>query len=235
MKKRLKTLACHCVLMFPADANGFRGKEFIAKSLGRSRAAGFTLLEVLLALVILSGLSLSAYQVLNGVMQNDALTRVKVERLATLQRVFTMLERDFSQAVPRSSRTNGEVSKVVFQAARFQMESDDWSVSFVRNGWFNPGAQLPRSNLQKVGYRLRENKLERLSYLYVDPVVGTEPTVTALLDGVKSFKLRFYANGIWATEWNNTAQLPRAIELELELTDYGVLRRLFLLTQAGSQ
>ena len=225
MKKRPKTLACHCVLMFLAKRS----------HPDRFRSAGFTLLEVLLALVILAGLSLSAYQVLQGVMQNDAQTRIKVERLATLQRVFTMLERDFSQAVPRASRINGEANKAVFQAARFQMESDDWSVSFIRNGWFNPGAQLPRSNLQKVGYRLRENKLERLSYLYVDPVVGTEPMVTPLLDGVKSFKLRFYANGLWATEWSNTAQLPRAIELELELTDYGVLRRLFLLTQVASQ
>jgi general secretion pathway protein J len=198
------------------------------------RQAAFTLLEVLLALVIFASLSLTAYQVLQGVMRNDALTKVKVERLAAMQRVFTMLDRDFSQMIPRPSRVNGEVSKVVFQAARFQMESDDWSVSFVRNGWFNPGAQLPRSNLQKVGYRLRENKLERLSYLYVDPVIGTEPLVTPLLDRVKGFKLRFYVNGLWATEWNNSAQLPRAIEVELELEDYGIIRRRFMILSEGS-
>lgn len=73
---------------------------------------------------------------------------------------------------------------MVFQAADFQMESDDWSVSFVRNGWFNPGTQLPRSNLPRVGYQSIENKLERLSYLYVDREVKREPVVTPLLNEV---------------------------------------------------
>ena len=84
--------------------------------------AAFTLLEVLLALVIFASLSLGAYQVLQGVITNDALTKVKGERLADLQRVFTLLERDFSQMVPRPMRINGESSTMVIQAARFQME-----------------------------------------------------------------------------------------------------------------
>lgn len=190
--------------------------------------AGFTLLEVLLALVVFASLSLSAYQVLQGVLKSDEKSRVKVERLANVQRAFGALERDFSQIVPRSSRINGEVSKVVFQAARYQMESDDWSASFVRAGWLNPGAVLPRSQLQKVGYRLREGKLERLSFLYVDPAIGTEPTVTPVLDQVKSFGLRFWNGSNWLEEWSNSAILPTAVEVTLVLEDYGKVRRLFL-------
>ena len=190
--------------------------------------AAFTLLEVLLALVIFASLSLGAYQVLQGVITSDALTKVKGARLADLQRVFTLLERDFSQMVPRPMRINGEASKVVIQAARFQMESDDWSIAFVRAGWFNPGAQLPRSQLQQVGYRLREGQLERISFLYVDPVVGTPPNVTPLLDKVKGFTLRFYSGGSWVNEWSSTTQLPKAIEVTLDLEDYGQIRRLFL-------
>ena len=190
--------------------------------------AAFTLLEVLLALVIFASLSLGAYQVLQGVMANDALTKVKGERLADLQRVFSLLERDFSQMVARPMRLNGESSKVVIQAARFQMESDDWSIAFVRAGWFNPGAQLPRSQLQQVGYRLREGQLERLSYLYVDPVIGTEPAVTPLLDKVKGFSLRFYSGSVWLNEWSNSQKLPNAIEVTVELEDFGAIRRLFL-------
>lgn len=198
-------------------------------------SAGFTLLEVLLALVVFATLSLSAYQVLQGVLKSDEKSRIKVERLATLQRSLALLERDFSQIINRPSRIQGEASSVVFQAARYQMESDDWSVSFVRGGWLNPGAVLPRSQLQKVGYRLREGKLERLSYLYVDPVIGTEPTVTPVLEQVKNFGLRFWNGTEWVEEWSKSSALPTAVEVTLVLEDYGKIRRLFLVAMDSAE
>ena len=195
-----------------------------------SRAGGFTLLEVLLALVVFAGLSMTAYQVLQGVLKNDEITRSKVERLADVQRAVSTLERDFTQIIPRATRTDGETSnKVVFQSVRYQMESDDWSLLFVRTGWLNPGGMLVRSQLQKVGYRLRDNKLERLSFLYLDPVIGTEPIVTTVLDRVDGFKLRFFNGTAWLDEWTNTATLPFGLEVELQLQDYGKIRRLFLI------
>ena len=88
---------------------------------------------------------------------------------------------------------------------------------------------LVRSQLQKVGYRLRDNKLERLSFLYLDPVIGTEPIVTTVLDRVDGFKLRFFNGTAWLDEWTNTATLPFGLEVELQLQDYGKIRRLFLI------
>ena len=196
----------------------------------KSRATGFTLLEVLLALVIFAMLSLSAYAVLQGVMRNDEVARAKITRLSELQRAFAALARDFTQVMPRSTRINGEASTTLFQAERFQLESDDGSVMMVRAGWFNPGGELRRSELQKVGYHLRQQQLERLTYLYPDAVTGTEPVATPLLSHVSAFSLRFYKNGEWLTQWNTPAVLPAAVEITLTLDDYGTIRRLFLLT-----
>lgn len=206
----------------------------VNQPLRRDLQQGFTLIEVLVALLIFAGLSLGAYQVLTAVLQNDDITKQKVAQLAELQRVFGQMERDFSQMVPRATRVNGENSKVVIDAAQYQLQSDDWAILFVRGGWFNPGAQLPRSQLQKVGYRLRDEKLERLSYIYLDPAVGTEPTTSVLLEGVKSFRLRFFTNGQWASSWNNTSLLPKAVEVELELAQYGKIRRLFLVANESA-
>lgn len=200
-----------------------------SRYLSSSRLAGFTLLEVLLALVIFAMLSLSAYAILQGVMRNDEVARAKIARLSELQKAFNTVSRDFTQVVPRATRINGESSTTLFQAERFQLESEDASALFVRAGWLNPGGELRRSELQKVGYRLRQHKLERLTYLYPDAITGTQPTVTALLSNVSAFSLRFYKNGEWLTQWSTPTALPSAVEVSVTLDDYGSLRRLFLL------
>lgn len=198
------------------------------------RHTGFTLLEVLLALVIFAILSLSAYAVLQGVIRNDEVSQAKIARLSELQRAFATLTRDFTQITPRPVRINGETSTTVFQAERFQLESEDWSTLFVRAGWLNPGGTLRRSELQRVGYRLRQNTLERLTYFYPDVTTGTSPAVTPLLTHVSAFSLRFYKNGEWLTQWTTLTELPEAIEINLTLDDYGSIRRLFLTTGASA-
>lgn len=200
------------------------------RTVSKSSQTGFTLLEVLLALVIFAMLSLSAYAVLQGVIRNDEVSRDKITRLSELQRAFATLSRDFTQTIPRPVRINGETSTVLFQAERFQLNSDDGAVMFVRAGWLNPGGELRRSELQRVGYRLRQQTLERLTYLYPDAVTGTEPAATSLLSKVTAFSLRFYRNGEWLTQWNTPTELPAAVEITLTLEDYGTIRRRFLLT-----
>ncbi len=202
----------------------------LPRPVSKSSQTGFTLLEVLLALVIFAMLSLSAYAVLQGVIRNDEVSRDKITRLSELQRAFATLSRDFTQTIPRPVRINGETSTVLFQAERFQLNSDDGAVMFVRAGWLNPGGELRRSELQRVGYRLRQQTLERLTYLYPDAVTGTEPAATSLLSKVTAFSLRFYRNGEWLTQWNTPTELPAAVEITLTLEDYGTIRRRFLLT-----
>lgn len=202
----------------------------LPRPVSKSSQTGFTLLEVLLALVIFAMLSLSAYAVLQGVIRNDEVSRDKITRLSELQRAFATLSRDFTQTIPRPVRINGETSTVLFQAERFQLNSEDGAVMFVRAGWLNPGGELRRSELQRVGYRLRQQTLERLTYLYPDAVTGTEPAATSLLSKVTAFSLRFYRNGEWLTQWNTPTELPAAVEITLTLEDYGTIRRRFLLT-----
>ncbi len=199
------------------------------------RHAGFTLLEMLVAIAIFATLSMGAYQVLQGVLTSDEVAKRKETRLNELQLAFTLLERDITQMVPRSGRIEGENNKVLLAASRFGQQSDDWGMAFMRSGWLNPDGMLPRSHLQRVGWRLKDQKLERLSYLYPDPVIGTEPRIQPVLAGVTAFRLYFFDKGNWKEEWTQRSVLPHGLAVELDLEDYGTIRRQFLIGAGGQR
>lgn len=199
--------------------------------MSEQQVRGFTLLEMLLALAIVSVLTLSAFQVLQSGMRADELTRNKARRLAELQRTFSYMEQDFTQMIIRSVRG----SERMLLAAPHQLQSDDWGVTFTRNSWQNPLGMLPRSELQRVGYRLRHQQLERLNNMYIDQPSSVSPAVRVLLSGVQTFRLRFYANGVWQDSWDSATQLPHGIEVTLEVDDFAKLTRLFLISEGSEK
>ncbi len=146
-----------------------------------TKMRGFTLIETLLALAILAVLSAAAVMVLQNVIRADGLTREKSLQIAALQRAFRQIADDVTHIIPRRARN----SDTFFFAGRFQLQSDDWGLAFSRSGWPNPLGILPRSEIQNVSYRLRQQQLERLSFDQQDPLTGSQPTVRVLLREVR--------------------------------------------------
>lgn len=203
---------------------------------------GFTLIEVLLAVVIFAMVGLASAAVLNSVMQNNAASKAHVQRMQQLQMAMLLLERDFWQIVPRQVRINGEDPlKQTLAGAKNFIESDDDGITFVQGGWTNPGMVLPRSEVQLVGYRLREQQLQRLYYIYPDAVTGTEPAVQVLLEGIEELKISYLspdsdagdasqnnaASTAWKESWESE-KWPKAIRITLKSPEFGVIERVFV-------
>jgi general secretion pathway protein J len=195
-----------------------------------TRKNGFTLIEVLIAMAIFAILAMLAYGGLNAVIESKEQTEQALTRLRQLQLTMSKLQRDIGQVVARDGRD--EFGGILY---KFSSSADsDLLMEFTRNGWRNP-AGLTRSHLQRVGYRLDEDTLLRLSWPYVDRAQDSQAIETTLIDNIKDVKLRFYDGNEWQDNWPDAqaltsgaeVPLPKAVEITLQLNDWGSIMRIF--------
>ena len=106
-------------------------------------------------------------------------------------------------------------------------------------GWATP-AGLSRSVLQRVGYQVEEDTLYRVQWPVLDRTQGTVPIRRPVLEGILALQVRFFdSQGNDTEDWPQLsageapgfASRPRAVEIVLELEDYGLITRLVEVTQ----
>ncbi|WNC72587.1 type II secretion system minor pseudopilin GspJ [Thalassotalea psychrophila] len=191
-------------------------------------AKGFTLLEVLIAIVLFSLISLSSVKLLTAIIDSSEQGKAHSDRLNELQRAFLVMERDFIQMTRRRVRLNGDAAlKTFIHTNESTYSSNTHGIAFVRQGWRNPALLLPRSDVQAVAYQLEEDVLNRLHYVFVDSVVGEEPKIRPLISNVEKVDFEFFNGKKWVKDLPEE-DLPMAVAIEIEITDIGLIRRQFL-------
>jgi len=214
--------------------------------MGRVSCRGFTLIEVLIALAISALVAVIAYSSISSVLQGVDGLRAATDRTYEIERALMILSRDLRQLVDRPVRDEfGELEPALSggELARFPL-------SFTRTGWYNPQG-YPRSNLQRVNYRLEDDGLWRDTYPVLDRAGDTEPETVLLLDGVEEIRFGFLGSleqiqvstrnttldtSDWVENWvsdvgapGGQLPLPVAVEIHLQLSDWGEIRRLYAL------
>jgi len=190
---------------------------------------GFTLLELLISMSIFSILSLMAYSGLQEVINTKTHTEVVSKRLVQLQQAFMFIGRDIEQAVARSVRNGFGEPEAAMQGSTFGREI----LTLTRAGYSNP-LKIKRSNLQRVGYRLEDDKLLRLNWRMLDQDFEQASQSRELLDKVEKIEIRYFDEKAQPLDqWpdpllnNGNDKLPHAVEFKITLEDMGEIRRLF--------
>jgi general secretion pathway protein J len=202
------------------------------------RAPGFTLIEVLVAILIMGVMFAIGYGTINQAIRNRGTVEHQQERLILLQRTMRLFVQDFAQLAPRPVR---DALGTGIEPAILSNNSSNVLVTFTRGGWSNP-AGVQRATLQRVRYLLTDGHVRREAFPVLDAAIDAKPTARDLIDGVKSLKFRYLTDGKnWSDTWPAGSTVssgapdlrlrPIAVEVTLELQDWGRIQRIIEVTQ----
>ena len=192
------------------------------------RDAGFTLVEMLVALAMFGFIAAAGVAILAHAADNRDVVSARMDRIAELQRSRVLLASDLGQVAMRRVRgADGTPARHAFAGATSGALDGVVLFAFVRRGWSNPDAE-PRASMQHVEYRLVDGRLERSARMALDGAAPGEPQV--VLRGIRAATVRYRYRDQWSDGWPGGAEaLPQAVGLGLDLDGVGEVEQLFLL------
>ena len=172
---------------------------------------GFTLIEVMCALLILSLLAVMAFRGLAAVLDARDQVSQETEKWKRLAAFFSRFQHDVQLSAPRPVRA---------AAARFEFSRFAGA----------EGVDLPR----RVAYGLNENREIEISFWPdLDAAPGREPARYPVLSAVAQLELQYLDSELkWVEAWPRSerdAPLPLAVRLRIVLASGEELVRVFSL------
>lgn len=184
--------------------------------------SGFSLVEVITALFIVALIASSGAAIIMQMVSSRESLESLSERLDKVHQAHAFMRDDLAQWMARDFRPRDDIDLPVRFLGGSATEVGH-VMSFVRDGWLNPGYEAPRSGLTVVRYFVDGDRLIRRIRLAPDGVNSTEEIEQTLISGIRDYQISFRQQRNWVPVWlarqSDNAGAPIAVRFTFELED----------------
>lgn len=199
----------------------------------RAQAAGFTLVELLVALAIFAIVSGFAYRGLATLLDSREALQHESRKWRDVALFIGRVERDLGAVLNRAAKGASGTSLAPVSSA-IEAPTGKEGLALTRAG--SPLQENALAAPRRIAYRLREGRVERLAWAAVDAAPRDEPVPVTVLGQVGALAFRFLdARGEWRPAWGlpgSTDTLPAAVEMTVQLASGERIVRLVDLPRA---
>ena len=197
------------------------------------RSAGFTLVELLVALAIFAILSGFAYRGLAAMLDSREALQRESRKWRDVSLFIGRVERDLGAVLNRAAKGASGTSLAPVSSA-IEMATGKEGLALTRAG--SPLQENSLAAPQRIAYRLREGSVERLAWAGVDAAPRDEPVPVTVLGQVGGLTFRFLdERGEWRPTWGLPGSIdtvPAAVEMTVQLASGEKIVRLVDLPKA---
>jgi len=217
----------------------------------RGAAPGFTLIEILSALLVLSLLALMSYRGLGAVLDAREHTRNETEKWRRVASFFARFERDVQLAAPRPVRFAATATMDTTMGSTMGTTATDTTMSTttgISPPWRGDLVTADKARLEfsrfaategvdtarRIAYQLNEkNEIELWLWPGLDVAPNSLPERYPVLAGVQTFDLQYLTPAlVWVNVWPSAPAdppIPQAVRLRIVLASSEEIVRVFAL------
>ena len=176
---------------------------------------GFTLIEVLISLVILSIIAIVSTNFLQSSIDLRNQSKSKVDDIKVFNLGVSTIRRDLMSTVNLPMRDNfGN------QLPNFMGSNTDKKITFL--GFINR-IDSSRSSISRIEYLFDDTKFIRRVYFTADPYDFDDHIDSVIFDNIEDIEISFLSDNRWFTEWpaGQTAayKIPKLVKIEINDKD----------------
>ncbi|MEH6470372.1 MAG: type II secretion system minor pseudopilin GspJ [Halopseudomonas sp.] len=203
---------------------------------------GFTLIEMLVAVGLLSLLGIASALALNSALRSQTIIGDKQTSLEHLQRSQRLLSRDIEQLVLRQGRDlyGDPLAPALIANNEANASEEGLLLQFFKTGRRMLNRSAIGSTLEQVRYRVEDDQLLRETSSVLDPSVTTPWHSSAILSDITELRLRFFHGNQWHSQWPplstagaaptaGASPMPKAIEIQLQTLKFTDVTQLILI------